>query len=262
MAVAGRRQGAGRQRPRPPPTSTWSSSRPARWRRRSPTPSRRVAAPARHRRARRVRPQRRLLRLLLRAGQPPTTRSAPARPRTCSSSARRSSPQWIDWTDRSTAHHLRRRRGRRGGRPVRRRPASARSSGAAPATSPTRSCIEDRDGSLHQEGQTVFRWATTALHPVAKEACERAGVDPSRARRLRPAPGQPAHHRGDRAQARRRQRRRRQRHRRRPATPPPRPSRSRCRACSSAARSVRAALALLLGFGAGLTYAGQVIEIP
>jgi 3-oxoacyl-[acyl-carrier-protein] synthase-3 len=25
----------------------------------------------------------------------------------------------------------------------------------------------------------VFRWATTALHPVARAACERAGVDPS-----------------------------------------------------------------------------------
>nr|WP_230416082.1 beta-ketoacyl-ACP synthase III [Micromonospora tarapacensis] len=30
-----------------------------------------------------------------------------------------------------------------------------------------------------QEGQTVFRWATTALAPLAVQACERAGVDPS-----------------------------------------------------------------------------------
>ncbi|GIJ21178.1 beta-ketoacyl-ACP synthase III [Micromonospora lutea] len=30
-----------------------------------------------------------------------------------------------------------------------------------------------------QEGQTVFRWATTALAPLAIQACERAGVDPS-----------------------------------------------------------------------------------
>ncbi|MEV2238711.1 beta-ketoacyl-ACP synthase III [Micromonospora sp. NPDC049891] len=30
-----------------------------------------------------------------------------------------------------------------------------------------------------QEGQTVFRWATTALAPLALQACERAGVDPS-----------------------------------------------------------------------------------
>ncbi|MFI7023714.1 beta-ketoacyl-ACP synthase III [Micromonospora sp. NPDC049900] len=32
---------------------------------------------------------------------------------------------------------------------------------------------------IAQEGQTVFRWATTALAPLALQACERAGVDPS-----------------------------------------------------------------------------------
>ena len=36
-----------------------------------------------------------------------------------------------------------------------------------------------RDGKIQQEGQTVFRWATTALAPVALEACRRAGVEPS-----------------------------------------------------------------------------------
>jgi 3-oxoacyl-[acyl-carrier-protein] synthase-3 len=30
-----------------------------------------------------------------------------------------------------------------------------------------------------QEGQAVFRWATTALPPIEMEVCERAGVDPS-----------------------------------------------------------------------------------
>jgi 3-oxoacyl-[acyl-carrier-protein] synthase III len=30
-----------------------------------------------------------------------------------------------------------------------------------------------------QEGQAVFRWATTALAPFAAQACERAGVDPA-----------------------------------------------------------------------------------
>lgn len=30
-----------------------------------------------------------------------------------------------------------------------------------------------------QEGQTVFRWATSALAPLAREACERAGVAPA-----------------------------------------------------------------------------------
>ncbi|MEV6632114.1 beta-ketoacyl-ACP synthase III [Actinoplanes sp. NPDC051470] len=32
---------------------------------------------------------------------------------------------------------------------------------------------------IEQEGQIVFRWATTALAPFAMEACERAGVKPS-----------------------------------------------------------------------------------
>ncbi|MFY1698875.1 MULTISPECIES: beta-ketoacyl-ACP synthase III [unclassified Solwaraspora] len=31
---------------------------------------------------------------------------------------------------------------------------------------------------IEQEGQSVFRWATTALAPLALQACERAGVDP------------------------------------------------------------------------------------
>jgi 3-oxoacyl-[acyl-carrier-protein] synthase III len=30
---------------------------------------------------------------------------------------------------------------------------------------------------IQQEGQAVFRWATTALAPIAAQACERAGVD-------------------------------------------------------------------------------------
>ncbi|SCL68382.1 3-oxoacyl-[acyl-carrier-protein] synthase-3 [Micromonospora citrea] len=32
---------------------------------------------------------------------------------------------------------------------------------------------------IQQEGQSVFRWATTELAPLARQACERAGVDPS-----------------------------------------------------------------------------------
>lgn len=32
---------------------------------------------------------------------------------------------------------------------------------------------------LQMEGPKVFRWATTEIHPVALTACERAGVDPS-----------------------------------------------------------------------------------
>jgi 3-oxoacyl-[acyl-carrier-protein] synthase-3 len=32
---------------------------------------------------------------------------------------------------------------------------------------------------IYQDGQVVFRWATTVLAPLAKEACDRAGVDPT-----------------------------------------------------------------------------------
>jgi 3-oxoacyl-[acyl-carrier-protein] synthase-3 len=37
--------------------------------------------------------------------------------------------------------------------------------------------IPDRASLLQQDGQAVFRWATTAMVPVAREACELAGVD-------------------------------------------------------------------------------------
>jgi 3-oxoacyl-[acyl-carrier-protein] synthase-3 len=36
--------------------------------------------------------------------------------------------------------------------------------------------IADRNSFLHQEGQAVFRWTTTTLHPIAAQACERAGI--------------------------------------------------------------------------------------
>ncbi|MCA2218480.1 beta-ketoacyl-ACP synthase III [Jidongwangia harbinensis] len=39
--------------------------------------------------------------------------------------------------------------------------------------------IEGWQPYIKQEGQIVFRWATTALAPFAIEACERAGVKPS-----------------------------------------------------------------------------------
>lgn len=36
--------------------------------------------------------------------------------------------------------------------------------------------IEGKGGTFAQEGQSVFRWATTALPKIAREVCERAGV--------------------------------------------------------------------------------------
>ncbi|GAA2103449.1 ketoacyl-ACP synthase III [Kitasatospora saccharophila] len=35
---------------------------------------------------------------------------------------------------------------------------------------------------ISQQGQTVFRWATTQVAPLARKACEKAGVDPSELR--------------------------------------------------------------------------------
>jgi 3-oxoacyl-[acyl-carrier-protein] synthase-3 len=86
--------------------------------------------------------------------------------------------QWIDWTDRATAIIF------------------ADGAGAAivgpgddvgigpvvwgsDGDMANKIYIEDRNSFLVQEGQAVFRWATTALHPVAKQACERAGVNPA-----------------------------------------------------------------------------------
>jgi 3-oxoacyl-[acyl-carrier-protein] synthase-3 len=38
--------------------------------------------------------------------------------------------------------------------------------------------IDGWDPTITQQGQTVFRWATTQLAPIARQACERAGVRP------------------------------------------------------------------------------------
>ncbi|MEU7853059.1 beta-ketoacyl-ACP synthase III [Nonomuraea sp. NPDC049141] len=168
--------------------------------------------------------------------------------------------QWIDWTDRSTAVIF------------------ADGAGAAvvgPSDTPgigpvvwgssgdksDAIIINDRHDSLHQEGQTVFRWATTALHPVAKEACERAGVDPSELAAFVP---HQANLRIIEAIARKL------------GADQAVVGRDIVTAGNTSAASIPLALsrmlergevrsgelALILGFGAGLTYAGQVIEIP
>jgi 3-oxoacyl-[acyl-carrier-protein] synthase-3 len=168
--------------------------------------------------------------------------------------------QWIDWTDRSTAVIF------------------ADGAGAAvvgPSDTPgigpvvwgssgdksDAIIINDRNDSLHQEGQTVFRWATTALHPVAKEACERAGVDPSELAAFVP---HQANLRIIEAIARK------------IGADQAVIGRDIVTAGNTSAASIPLALsrmlergevrsgelALILGFGAGLTYAGQVIEIP
>ncbi len=89
--------------------------------------------------------------------------------------------QWVDWTDRSTCI-------------IFADGAGAAVIGAAeddegPGIGPVawgsdgdmadKIFIKDRNSFIFQEGQSVFRWATTALHPVALDACARAGVDPT-----------------------------------------------------------------------------------
>ncbi|MEV0619240.1 beta-ketoacyl-ACP synthase III [Nonomuraea sp. NPDC050404] len=168
--------------------------------------------------------------------------------------------QWVDWTDRSTAVIF------------------ADGAGAAvvgPSETPgigpvvwgssgdksEAISIKDRNDYLYQEGQTVFRWATTALHPVALEACARAGVDPSELAAFVP---HQANLRIIEAIARK------------VGADNAVIARDIVSAGNTSAASIPLALsrmlergevrsgglALVLGFGAGLTYAGQVIEIP
>lgn len=90
--------------------------------------------------------------------------------------------QWVDWTDRSTAIIFADGAGAAVVSPLADEDDPA---GIGPVVWGSdgdmfdKIIISDRNSFIHQEGQAVFRWATTALHPVAKEACRRAGVDPT-----------------------------------------------------------------------------------
>ncbi|HZC42313.1 MAG TPA: beta-ketoacyl-ACP synthase III [Streptosporangiaceae bacterium] len=90
--------------------------------------------------------------------------------------------QWIDWTDRSTCIIFADGAGAAVVGPV-------AEPGDPPGIGPVvwgsdgnladKIYIADRNSFIVQEGQAVFRWATTALHPIARKACEAAGVDPA-----------------------------------------------------------------------------------
>jgi 3-oxoacyl-[acyl-carrier-protein] synthase-3 len=121
--------------------------------------------------------------------------------------------------------------------------------------------VLDRQSFLQQEGQAVFRWATTALAPVAREACERAGVAPEDLAAFVP---HQANLRIVDAIARRL------------GAPGVLVADDIVEAGNTSSASIPLALArmvergavpsgapvLLLGFGAGLTYAGQVVICP
>ena len=121
--------------------------------------------------------------------------------------------------------------------------------------------IADRHSSLHQEGQAVFRWATTAMHPIAAQACERAGVTVSDLAAFVP---HQANLRIIEAIARKL------------GVPRERVADDIVHSGNTSSASIPLALssmtergdlkpgspALLLGFGAGLCYAAQVITVP
>jgi 3-oxoacyl-[acyl-carrier-protein] synthase-3 len=168
--------------------------------------------------------------------------------------------QWVDWTDRSTCIIFADGAGAAVVGPSEETSVGPVVWGSA-GDMADKIFIKDRNDFLHQEGQSVFRWTTTNLHTAAKEACERAGVDPSElaafvphqanlriveaiARKLKAVNAVVAD--------------------------------DIVEAGNTSAASIPLALsrliergdvpsgapALLIGFGAGMTYAAQVVEIP
>src|SRR5215467_10958564 len=172
--------------------------------------------------------------------------------------------QWLDWTDRSTAIIFADGAGAAVVGPV-------ADPQAGPGIGPVvwgsdgsmadKIYIKDRNSFLVQEGQAVFRWATTALHPIAKKACEVAGVDPADLAAFVP---HQANLRIIESIARKL------------GAPQARVADDIVHAGNTSSASIPLALSrmiergeigsgeavLLLGFGAGISYAAQVITVP
>jgi 3-oxoacyl-[acyl-carrier-protein] synthase III len=172
--------------------------------------------------------------------------------------------QWVDWTDRSTCIIFADGAGAAVVGPV-------ADDQAAPGIGPVvwgsdgsladKISIKDRNSFIVQEGQAVFRWATTALHPVARKACELAGVDPTDLAAFVP---HQANLRIIEAISRK------------IGAPQARVADDIVHAGNTSSASIPLALSrmiergeigsgeavLLLGFGAGISYAAQVITVP
>src|SRR5499427_4811536 len=172
--------------------------------------------------------------------------------------------QWVDWTDRSTCIIFADGAGAAVVGPV-------SDPQAGPGIGPVvwgsdgaladKIFIKDRNSFLVQEGQAVFRWATTALHPVAKKACELAGVDPTDLAAFVP---HQANLRIIEAIARKL------------GAPQARVADDIVHSGNTSSASIPLALsamiergeigsgdtALLIGFGAGICYAAQVVKLP
>ncbi|MEQ3553959.1 beta-ketoacyl-ACP synthase III [Pseudonocardia nematodicida] len=89
---------------------------------------------------------------------------------------------WIDWDDRSTSIIF----ADGAGAAVLGPAAEAEQVGVGPVSwgsdgeaAHAIRILGDTTNKLHQEGQTVFRWATSAVAPVALDAIERAGLTPA-----------------------------------------------------------------------------------
>jgi 3-oxoacyl-[acyl-carrier-protein] synthase III len=173
---------------------------------------------------------------------------------------------WVDWTDRSTCIIF-----ADGAGAAVIGPASGPDGGAEPGIGPVvwgsdgdmadKICIKDRNSFIFQEGQSVFRWATTALHPIATQACEAAGVHPTELAVFVP---HQANLRIIEALARKL------------GAPQAKVATDIVTAGNTSSASIPLALsrmieqgelasgdmALLIGFGAGVCYAAQVIAIP
>ena len=116
-------------------------------------------------------------------------------------------------------------------------------------------------GLMHMAGQSVFRWATTEVHPIALQACARAGVHPADLDAI--VPHQANLRIIDALAAK-------------IGAPDAVVARDVVDAGNTSAASIPMAidrlleegsvkpggLALLVGFGAGLTYAAQVVRLP
>jgi 3-oxoacyl-[acyl-carrier-protein] synthase III len=170
---------------------------------------------------------------------------------------------WLDWTDRSTCIIFADGAGAAVVGPV----PEGEPSGIGPVVwgsagdQADKITIREDNRAIRQDGQAVFRWATTALHPVAREACARAGVSPSELSAFIP---HQANLRIIEAIARKL------------GIPRDRVADDIVHAGNTSSASIPLALsrmaeqgrlqpgtpALLMGFGAGLTYAAQVITVP
>jgi 3-oxoacyl-[acyl-carrier-protein] synthase-3 len=168
--------------------------------------------------------------------------------------------QWVDWTDRSTCIIFADGSGAAVVGPSEETSVGPVVWGSA-GDMAERIYIKDRNSFLYQEGQSVFRWTTTYLHKVAREACDRAGVDPSELAafvphqaNLRIVEAIARKLKADNAVV----------------------ADDIVEAGNTSAASIPLALsrliergdvpsgapALLMGFGAGMTYAAQVVDIP